>query len=247
MEENESQKKRKSGLHKEISSIFEGVPIPGRDNAQQPSGAAPKHPGQIPTKPTPSPAAVTQKPGKQPAAKATPGKSPLQEIWKKITNKLLQPEEGVSPTRQKVMLILIPVLAIALIIVFMPFFKTPSRDLIGPKKIDSTKTTPEPGRDIDWPIPKPYPAGLRDPTQLGGTSTSMGTEPIKSATTKEDIIRSSRLPVKGIVFSKDYPAAVIGTQLVHEGDMISDVTVLKINRDSVEFEMNNERWIQRIE
>ena len=40
MQDNEQKKKRKSGLHKEISSIFEGISVPGA--VERPSGAARK-------------------------------------------------------------------------------------------------------------------------------------------------------------------------------------------------------------
>jgi type II secretory pathway component PulC len=68
---------------------------------------------------------------------------------------------------------------------------------------------------------------------------------VKGPQTGEPEIRS--LIVKGILYSEDNPAAVIGTQIVHEGDNISDTTVVRINRDGVVLEMNGKRWTQEVQ
>lgn len=52
---------------------------------------------------------------------------------------------------------------------------------------------------------------------------------------------ASRLIVKGILSDQDNPSAIVNNQIVHEGDNISGATVIKINRDSVEFEVRR-RW-----
>jgi len=59
--------------------------------------------------------------------------------------------------------------------------------------------------------------------------------------------QAARLNVKGIAFSSDNPSAVIGTTIVHEGDKILGATVSRINRESVEFEMDGVKWKQRVQ
>jgi hypothetical protein len=54
------------------------------------------------------------------------------------------------------------------------------------------------------------------------------------------------LVVKGIVWSPDRPAALIGDQIVREGGSVSGARVTKITRDSVEFEMNGTTWRQGV-
>jgi hypothetical protein len=54
------------------------------------------------------------------------------------------------------------------------------------------------------------------------------------------------LTITGIICSKDNPSAIVGNQLVHEGDNVSGVTIVKINQESVEFEKNNIRWTQAV-
>jgi len=65
--------------------------------------------------------------------------------------------------------------------------------------------------------------------------------------TTREATKIENLSVKGIVYDKDKPAAIIGTQIVHEGDRISGATVVKITKNSVEFEMNGKKWTQNIQ
>ncbi len=52
--------------------------------------------------------------------------------------------------------------------------------------------------------------------------------------------------VSGIMYAEENPSAVIGYGIVHEGDTIDDVKVVKIHKDKVEFEKNGRRWTQRV-
>ena len=229
MQDNEYKRKRKAGLHKEISSIFKGVPIPGGGGAQQPSGAAtPEQSEQGPVRPpAPEPGPPRVKP-RQPVPKETTGKSRWQQTWQKIKNKLFKPQEGVSSTRQKTMVILVPVLFIALIFVLIPVFKRPPRKIPKPSGVEPTEVATEAERKIDWQIPAPYPTGIRDPMKPG-TAMTAGPNGERPGAGRVKLI------VKGIVYSEDNPVAVIGTQLVHEGDKVSNATIIKINQDHVEF------------
>jgi len=53
--------------------------------------------------------------------------------------------------------------------------------------------------------------------------------------------------VKGIFYTEDNPSAVIGDKIVHEGDVISGVKVLKIQTNRIEFEKNGSRWSQQVQ
>lgn len=53
--------------------------------------------------------------------------------------------------------------------------------------------------------------------------------------------------VTGILFSNDRPSAIIGYRIVHEGETIHDVQVVKIHKDKVEFEKDGRRWTQTIQ
>ena len=52
--------------------------------------------------------------------------------------------------------------------------------------------------------------------------------------------------VTGITYAEEDPSAVVGYDIVHEGDTIRGVKVVKIYRDKVEFEKDGERWTQEV-
>ncbi|MBN2271877.1 MAG: hypothetical protein JXN61_14765 [Sedimentisphaerales bacterium] len=53
--------------------------------------------------------------------------------------------------------------------------------------------------------------------------------------------------VTGILFSDDRPAAVIGSQVLYEGDVKEGVTVVKITKEKVQFEKNGRLWTQKVQ
>ncbi len=63
-------------------------------------------------------------------------------------------------------------------------------------------------------------------------------------------VRETRTPPKGVVTgivrSQDSSTAVIGTQVVREGESIDGVTIVKIHDDKVEFEKEGVRWTQAL-
>lgn len=64
---------------------------------------------------------------------------------------------------------------------------------------------------------------------------------------KDVEVASKEVSLKGILYSEDNPSALIGETVVAEGDIIDGVKVVKIHRDTVEFEKDGERWTQRAE
>jgi len=254
----------RAGLHKEVSSIFKGVSLPKDDGDPTPSRGgepAPEHQDYIapePPAPEPSPqeppapshmTPTKPEPQQRPvqsSPKAAPAKKPkanttIKTAWRilqqrtlgQIKNKLFAPEPGVDTTRQKVMMILALALFIVLISIFIRAFSTPPRKIIngafGPARAAASSDS-----KADWQVPEPYPTMLRDPMKFGS---------VKTQTTE-----TGGLIVKGIVYSKDNPAAVIGNQIVHEGDKVLDVVIVRINENSVEFEANNgKKWTQKVQ
>jgi type II secretory pathway component PulC len=89
--------------------------------------------------------------------------------------------------------------------------------------------------EIEWKRPAPYPEDLRDPMKKYTYST-----PSTTAATAEDIV------VRGIVWSEDSPAAVIGTEIIYEGQSVKGTKIINITEDSVEFERDRKKWIQRV-
>jgi len=249
--------RRKAGLHKNISSIFDGVPVQKTDGTgsqdgaspkqaqkstfsrlpalerQEPKPPAPKEPEQKPVQPSPARASGAQS---RPAAKAR-GPKPWQKTFEKIRNSLVASKGGISQAKQKKMVILVPILALAFIFVLTRALSTPQTDNaaksagFGPSAAVAAATAPA-DEEANWQIPAVYPEMLRDPMQFGSQTSQA---------------HSGNLTVRGIVYSEDNPSAVVGTEIVRIGDEIAGAKVVKINPDSVEFESEDKRWTQQVQ
>ncbi len=165
-----------------------------------------------------------------------------QSYWQQIKGKLFQPKSGASTVKQKAMVVMMPLLFIALI--FMLFRGGVFGTSAGPTEASTEETAPgvvSAGADnkIDWEVPEPYPTTLRDPMRLVQVEVSQTEQTETRKTT--DII------VKSILYSEDKPSAVIGGRIVYEGDKIRGASVIKINKDTVEFEMDGKRWNQKVQ
>ena len=53
--------------------------------------------------------------------------------------------------------------------------------------------------------------------------------------------------VTGIMYNEDNPSAIIDFQIVHEGETLHGVNILKIHRDKVEFEKDGTKWEQKVQ
>jgi hypothetical protein len=166
------------------------------------------------------------------AAKTVEKLSGIRKIVQQLQDKLLSPKPGVDPKRQKIMLVLIPVLVIVMIVVLTQVFKSPAKNT-NPAAISNTTAGIETSKEIIWQMPEPYPANLRDPMQAGSVSTSR--------------VNYDNIVVKGILYSQDNPAALIAEEIVHQGDQIFGATVIKINKDNVEFERDGQTWTQTVQ
>jgi len=249
--------KHKRGLHKEISSIFGGVPIPKDNGGGQVSSATTEEEGanygppshlagtttetQQPAEKSPPKAVPTEerkaapekKVTEKPVAIKTARQAALEQTVQRIKDKLFAPKPGVSSTRQKAMVILVPVLFIGMVLAFVKVLGSGPGETTEPKIIKPSKAIAAATDTIVWQIPPPYPTTLRDPMRLRSVATTAQSE-------------TGKIIVKGIVYSEDNPSAIIGTEIVYEGDKVSGATVVKINKDSVEFEMNGKRWTQKV-
>jgi hypothetical protein len=68
---------------------------------------------------------------------------------------------------------------------------------------------------------------------------------------KQDLLKPEAKPtrglVTGIVYSADKPSAIVDRQIVHEGDVIDGVTVVKIYKDNVKFSKKSKNWEQKVQ
>jgi hypothetical protein len=172
-----------------------------------------------------------------------------QGTLQKAAKKLLAPRPGVNPARQKIMLVLVPILLVVFVVMLgrvvdVPFLTTKKPPT--PK----TKDVPPPvviATEINWQKPDPYPEGLRDPMQLTAGMAALIQAKVPDVTVTPGVRKVGPLTVKGIVYSKDNPTAVIGTKIAHVGDIIEGARVMEINPDNVVFEKDGETFTKRVE
>jgi hypothetical protein len=210
------------------------APTTSSQKSQNPPVEKPRQPDESLNKAGPA-----KQPGGDPSAEAA-GPSFLQ----KIKDKLFTPKPGASSTRQKAMVVLVPVLAIIMIFMFRQVLSKAPHNTEGATNDDAPPLVAIAGSDneIDWQIPEPLPAMMRDPIKLPDQdNTQSGGQEETTGETKTGIIN-----VRDIVYSKDKPSAVVGTHIVYVGDKINDVTIVRIERDSVEFEKDGKRWVEKI-
>lgn len=190
---------------------------------------------------------------KQAAKAASPQSPPIIEetgdgLWQQIKDRLFTPKPGTSPARQKAMVIMIPILAIIMIFAFRQVLSKSPRKTKGAENEDTPAVVSNAGsgHEIDWEIPEPITAMSRDPIKLPEQTDPENPEQNTEENETEDKPGQRVITIRDIVYSHDRPSAVIGTKIVYVGDKVNDATILKINRDSIEFEMNGKKWEQNV-
>ena len=292
--------KNKAGLHKQVSSVFKGVPLPQNNSARQPSGTpSPNQTPNVSPKPVSAnqqisknslikklsesddssdsagqsqtanafkkPASTNQMPQSTPISKPPQIKEPLKQtapqpedsplieetsggLWQQIKDKLFTPKPGISPTKQKAMVIMVPILAIIMIFAFRQVLSKAPRKTKGTETDDTplVVSNADSGNEVDWQIPEPITIIARDPIQLPDETNTQNGDQNAAQNGTENTENQGVIIIKDIVYSMDKPSAVIGSQIVYVGDKINGVTVVRIDRDSVEFEKDGARWEQNV-
>ena len=180
-----------------------------------------------------------------PASAQEPSAPPPRELPKsqqKSRVRSYAPQEKVGG-RQKLMTALIPVLTFLMIVVLKhPLGARPTVQAAG---IPSRPPVHPAAANVEiaWQVPAPYELGGRDPMRSVAQPV-VAESPETPAPSTESVVE---LTVTGILYSADRPAAIVDTQVVHEGQQISGATILKIDRDGVEFERSGRRWRQTVD
>jgi hypothetical protein len=209
---------------------------PAKTASQQPRQAVyePPKPRQTNYEPPAPSSSPVSSPAKQSKPEFIQSKdSPILKIINNLKAKLLTSKHGAPSGRQKMMLMLSPVLVIVLLLVVVNAIKKAPKTSAKPSKKATAVVAASDGK-ITWELPQPIPANLRDPMVFGAVSTQ-GKE-----TTAGPV-------VKGIVYSEDNPCAVVGDRIVSAGDTVAGATVVKINPDSVDFAIGDKKWTQKVE
>jgi hypothetical protein len=231
--------KDKLELQKDVSKILPGIQIPGKDasdtgvRSAAPVTPAPAKyiaPGPAAAAPV-SPASAYEKQSRPEPVLRQHREPPFLKIWNQVKAKLLNHQRGDRPTRQKIMILVAPVLLVVfLLVVVQAVKKLPSTTANPSKKASAAVAF---NGKIDWELPAVIPDNLRDPMVFGATGQGKGT--------------TNGPVVKGIVYSEDKACAVVGSRVVSAGDTVEGATIVKINPDSVEFTMGDKNWTQKVE
>jgi hypothetical protein len=145
--------------------------------------------------------------------------------------------------RQKKMAVLIGILSVVFgVVMFVSFGGVGASKAIAAENADpsaaaagaAAHTNPQ-----DWKIPQPLPADLRNATMPVIRHTP-------ATQTGADASSTGEWVVKGIVFSKNKPSAIINTEIYTEGQRVNGAVITKITKESVEFELNGNRWTQPV-
>ena len=187
-----------------------------------------------PSAPASLPVSAPAKQSKSEFVIKQPKDSPLLKIIENVKAKLLTLKQGAALDRQKMMLLLFPVLAIVLLLVVVNAVKTSPGTSVTPLNKATAAVPLSPGSKINWEIPQPIPANLRNPMVFGPPQLR-----------ETELLEA--LAVKGIVYSEDNSSAIIGDRIVSAGDTVAGATIVKINSDSVDFAMGDKKWTRKVE
>jgi hypothetical protein len=250
----------KAGLHKKISSIFDGVPINkqngGLAGAESASEGLAVQQTQLDSH---QPAEHSQQQTSQDLYKETAEKGSKVNVkvegktkkfvmgyLDKLKNKLMPAKSGVSRTKQVATVVLIPVLCIVLVVVAVKVFGSGShKKKIASKTSESSKVV-ENSRQIAWQTPKPLSSGLRDPMKTGSSAIRTVKGSSASGTVLGLFATDGEIILMGIVHSPEKPMAIIGQQIVTEGEKVGDFSIVKINEHSVDIEKDGQRKTLRV-
>jgi hypothetical protein len=232
----------RSGLHKEISSIFDGVPIPkGHDLNQTFSkpttGRIGYVPANTPPPPQPTPKAPQPEHVSDKARKSKVGKQTVAIKTGRPSGKLFAKKRDATPARQKVMAALIPALLVAIVAVLAynsGIISTIDPTVTTPPAVSTAALAPS-SFQIDWHMPAVYNAPASDPM-----ARDLSNVIVTTSTAEVGLV------VTGIVYTQDTPNAIVGTQIVQVGQQVLGATVVAINPDSVVFEMDGKKWTQKV-
>jgi len=251
--------REKTGLQRQIREIFgdEHAPIkrhpslspaprPGVETPHGPMPRAKEEDTLTPEAVRPPDSRHLEIPPKRPARETVPQEAlPASSSVQLLEQRYRSPGTKTLATRIKGRAKVAVALALAAVLVWQlakmayPSSTGDVRVENGPKTRAQPAAGPLPG--AVWPLPNVYPQDIRDPMEWKAQENP--TNPQAVASTPE----SSRPVVRGILYSQDKPRAIIGTEIVGEGDVIQGATIVKIGRKSVEFEMNGQKWIQEVE
>ena len=119
------------------------------------------------------------------------------------------------------------------------------------KRLAGTATTQadikQSSDQIKWQSPQPYPEVIRDPMVIPGYKPNPR-KPLSrigkgASFLNKDGTVAINIEIKSIFhYGKDNRSIVIGDEILYEGDTVGGAKILKINKDSVEFQRDDKKF-----
>jgi hypothetical protein len=163
----------------------------------------------------------------------------------KFKSKLFQRESDNSRARQKIMVVMIPILFLVMVFMFRQVLsKSPQKSKATPvkeKKVTALNKSSKDG-DIEWKIPAPLPVKIGNSAAVNAQNPNIRSNQGKTSGNEEIGV----MDVKSILFSDDKPSVVIGNKLVYLNQAINGITVCEIHKDYIVFEKDGIKWKQKI-
>ncbi|MBN2590525.1 MAG: hypothetical protein JXA96_11745 [Sedimentisphaerales bacterium] len=161
----------------------------------------------------------------------------------KIKSKIKKEKSESGDTKQRVMMVMIPILFVIMIFMFRQVLSKPPQTSNGASVGNEPALAINDSSDnnIDWKIPNPLPVTNSVSINSGrNTSSSTGQDNTTDST------EYGVMYVRSILYSNDKPSVVIGDKIVYLNQEINGVVVVGIEKDYVVFEKEGKRWTQKI-
>ncbi len=244
--------KRKTGLHKKVSSIFDGIAVRKSVAAKSDESAggrtdAPREgehsqrqsdfmPKDVPVGPKRPRGGSGKGPG--PTGGSGPGGLGVFGSFGPIG-------VGGGRRRKTTMVLMVALFVVLILVLTATFSRNLAKKKIGGALEQATAaaeaTAARGDVQIDWEIPPKYPETLRDPME-----TTWAQDPVTGEWVEESVVVIEDgeqhtlidvgIALRSILWAETGRSIVIGNEILYEGDTILGVTIKKINKDSVEFE-----------
>ena len=213
--------KRKSGLHKKVSSIFGETSLPKDTGAKSPLAENKEGPDMS--------SSGTGAPGTdRKSLNYTPGVGQGYKPAAKAGRALTEDQEYAASQRKKLYLMLVLCVVFGLALYYFNFYKPGSNNTGASAGTTVGKEIAVKDVAIHWPEPEVWPEDIRDPMSIARAATIY--QP--GAGTPANV--EGALVLMGIVYQpQGRSQALIGKEILFEGDEIEGWTVKEIFRDSV--------------
>lgn len=222
--------KRKSGLHKRVSTIFGDSPLPGgpsskmavSENDAADAERVVTPPSDLPT----SDVGVNSgTPHDRPSA-VRPAGEMIRKAVPKVSVALTEDQEYDASQRRKMFLVI--GLAVGLTLVLFFNFYSPGKKVALKAEELSSQVRAVKASEIDWPEPEVWPASIRDPMVFKEDAAKLYA--LESGIAGPFVLRAIVHKPEG------RSMALLGTEILYEGDEIDGWTVKEVLQEVVRLE-----------